>query len=290
MFDKSLSPTGFQLAFRFVGELRNKQVEKRKKNKYNHRLSCKGYRVMRAEMAATLSPEELEELDRYIYWIKARQDKDGKFLDVAVEEAVNLQKMEAEGKFKSQGMKDVLTEALGNSEHRGTVRGVGGNVKPKTYFDLPRRQRGRKKVSEEDRDSLFAKEKAKWEEEMKKKQVEVLAEAEAKPWERGNHPGCQAVKKMLVLGGCTNGKDAAEEELQPADGKEAILENEQPFDGRDGSILEDVTAPKESTNAEGVQKGQLDCKLAVDTVKNIFAFRCIVDGEQANNPWRTFGS
>ncbi|KAL6125764.1 hypothetical protein ACLB2K_073818 [Fragaria x ananassa] len=65
-----------------------------------------------------------------------------KFLDVAVEEAVerivNLQKMEAEGKFKSQGMKDVLTEALGNLEHRGRVRGVGGNVKPETYFDLPR--------------------------------------------------------------------------------------------------------------------------------------------------------
>lgn len=60
--------------------------------------------------------------------------------------------MEAEGKFKSQGMKDVLTEALGNPEHRGRVRGVGGNVKPETYFDLPRRQRGRKKVSEEERE------------------------------------------------------------------------------------------------------------------------------------------
>ncbi|KAL6129739.1 hypothetical protein ACLB2K_073088 [Fragaria x ananassa] len=255
---------------------------------------------------------------------RSRQDKDGKFLDVAVEEAVerivNLQKMEAEGKFKSQGMKDVLTEALGNPEHRGRVRGDGGNVKPETYFDLPRRQRGRKKVSEEERESLFAKEKAKWEEEMKKKQAEVLAEAEAKwekkfamleaklegkllasespqtvtavnndvgsrqgscsrPWERGNHPGCQAVKKRLVLGGCINGKDAAEEELQPADGKEVVLENEQPPDGRDGSILEDVSAPKESTNAEGVQKGQLDCKLAVDTMENIVAFGRIVDGD-----------
>ncbi|KAL6176096.1 hypothetical protein ACLB2K_052732 [Fragaria x ananassa] len=259
-------------------ELRNEQVEKRKKNKYNHRLSRKGYRGMRTEMAATLSPEELEELGRYIYWIKARQDKDGKFLDVAVEEAleriVNLQKMEAEGKFKSQGMKDALTEALGNPEHRGKVRGVGGNVKLETYFDLPRRQKGRKKVSEEERESLFAKEKAKWEEEMKKKQAEVLAEAEAKwekkfamleaklegkllasespqtvtavnndvgsrqgscsrPWEQGNRPGCQAVKKMLVLGGCTNGKDAAEEELQPADGKEVVLKNEQPPDAKE---------------------------------------------------------
>ncbi|KAL6209102.1 hypothetical protein ACLB2K_020045 [Fragaria x ananassa] len=293
-----------------VQELRNEQVEKRKKNKYNHRLSRKGYRGMRAEMAVTLSPEELEELGRY--WIKARQDKDGKFLDVAVEEAVerivNLQKMEVEGKFKSQGMKDVLTEALGNLEHRGKVRGVGGNVKPETYFDLPRRQKGRKKVSEEERESLFAKEKAKWEEEMKKKQAEVLAKAEAKwekkfamleaklegkllasetpqtvttvnndvgsrqgscsrPWEQVNHPGCQAVKKRLVLGGCTNGKDAAKEELQPADGKEVVLKNEHPADGRDGSILEDVSAPKESTNAEE----------AVDTVENIVAFGCIVD-------------
>ncbi|KAL6125763.1 hypothetical protein ACLB2K_073817 [Fragaria x ananassa] len=113
-----------------------------------------------------------------------------------------------------------------------------------------------------------------------------------RPWERGNHPGCQAMKKRLVLGGCTNGKDAAEEELQSADGKEvileneqppdgkdAVLENEQPADGRDGSILEDVSAPKESTNAEGVQKGQLDCKLAVDMVENIVAFGRIVDGD-----------
>ena len=109
---------------------------------------------------------------------------------------------------------------------------------------------------------------------MKKKQAEVLAEAEAKwekkfamleaklegkllasespqtvtavnndvgsrqgscsrPWEQGNRPGCQAVKKMLVLGGCTNGKDAAEEELQPADGKEVVLKNEQPPDAKE---------------------------------------------------------
>ncbi|KAL6141667.1 hypothetical protein ACLB2K_059955 [Fragaria x ananassa] len=59
-------------------------------------------------------------------------------------------------------------------------------------------------------------------------------------------------------------------------GKEAVLENEELVDGRDGSILEDVIAPKESTNVKGVQKGQLDCKLAVDTVENIVAFGCIV--------------
>ncbi|KAL6218926.1 hypothetical protein ACLB2K_012133 [Fragaria x ananassa] len=82
---------------------------------------------------------------------------------------------------------------------------------------------------------------------------------------------------MLVLGGYTNGKDAAEEELQPADGKQAVLENEQPADGKDGSILEDVTAPKESTNGEGFQKGQLDCKLVVDTVENNVTFGRIVD-------------
>ncbi|KAL6219773.1 hypothetical protein ACLB2K_007532 [Fragaria x ananassa] len=242
-------------------ELYNEQVEKRKKNKYNHRLSRKGYCGMRAEIAATLSPEELEELGTYIYWIKARQGKDGKFLDVAVEEAVERIKMEAEGKFKLQGMKDVLTEALGNPEHRGRVRGVGGNVKPETYFDLPRRQRGRKKVSEEERESLFAKEKAKWEEEMKKKQAELLAEAEAK-WE----------KKFAMLEEKLEGKLLASESPQTV-----TAVNNDLADGRDGSILEDVSASKESTNAEGVQKGQLDCKLAFDMVENIVAFRRIVD-------------
>lgn len=168
-----------------------------------------------------MSPEELEELGRYIYWIKARQDKDGKFLDEVVEEAVerivsiyrktfkwfliysvglfhfvihckfkfqlfvqvNVQKMEAEGKFKSEGSNDVLTVALGNAENKGRVRGIGGYVKPGNYFHLPKRKQGRKKMSDEDREREFAKDRAKWEEEINKKHREELAQAEAK-WEQ----------------------------------------------------------------------------------------------------------
>ncbi|KAL6189211.1 hypothetical protein ACLB2K_040601 [Fragaria x ananassa] len=129
-------------------------LKKRKGGSRTRKIASLKKRTSR-RLNVTKSMKELEELGRYIFWIKARQDKDGKFLDVAVEEAVerivNLQKMEDKRKFKWQGMKDVLTEALGNPEHRGRVRGVGGNVKPETYFDLPRRQRGRKMVSEEEK-------------------------------------------------------------------------------------------------------------------------------------------
>ncbi|WCJ25353.1 hypothetical protein M5689_007242 [Euphorbia peplus] len=163
-------------------EIRQKQILRRRKNKYNHRISRKGYRGVRIEMTAKMSTEEICSVSRHAFWIKARQDKQGNYKDAAVEEAVtkilDLEKQAAEGLFKPHGSHDVLTEALGNPEHRGRVRGIGA-VKPEAFFNIPQGKRGRKKKCEEFKD-LISKERKKWEEEMTKKHDEDMRRMQEK--------------------------------------------------------------------------------------------------------------
>ncbi|KAL6225265.1 hypothetical protein ACLB2K_004116 [Fragaria x ananassa] len=83
-------------------EFRQKQKERRKENKYPHRLGRKPYAQLQEE-----------------------RDK--------------LEKEELEGKRKFEGPVDVLTTALGTPAYSSKVRGVGGFVKPKAYFHLPKR-------------------------------------------------------------------------------------------------------------------------------------------------------
>lgn len=94
---------------------------------------------------------------------------------------IKLQKKEAKGELTTEGVDDVLTLALGKPEHPGRVRGVGGSVKPASYFNLPKRRKlsvedtVRKSVRailEEEKEAIIAKERAIW--------VERLAILEAK--------------------------------------------------------------------------------------------------------------
>ncbi|XP_062027082.1 uncharacterized protein LOC133743232 [Rosa rugosa] len=165
-------------------EVREAQIMKRKENKYPHRMARKGYANLQEELSKSMP---LEQLDRATMWIKARQDKNGQFKQAEVEETAkkieNLKKREAEGEITTSGSDDVLTIALGNPEHHGRVRGVGGTVKPAAYFQLPKRQRNIveetvrssvKKILEEN-DCLIAKERAKWEEERDRQLAEERA-------------------------------------------------------------------------------------------------------------------
>ena len=43
-----------------------------------------------------------------------------------------------DGSIQELGQKDILGMALGNPEHSGRVRGVGGMVTPTTYLNLPK--------------------------------------------------------------------------------------------------------------------------------------------------------
>jgi hypothetical protein len=82
-----------------------------------------------------------------------------------------LKQQVSDGEVTTCGTDDVLTKALGNPEHHGRVRGVGGHVKPSTYFNLPKHRRktveerireGCKKLIEEEVDKQVAKERAYW--------------------------------------------------------------------------------------------------------------------------------
>ncbi|KAL6194620.1 hypothetical protein ACLB2K_035701 [Fragaria x ananassa] len=67
-------------------ELRQVQKTKRGLNKYNHRMSRKGYAQTRVELAKKLGVP-IEMLDRATMWLAAHSDKDGNFTSPEVEKA-----------------------------------------------------------------------------------------------------------------------------------------------------------------------------------------------------------
>lgn len=111
-----------------------------KKNKYPHCLGTGGYERQipqwRAEDEAQRAKGEKPMIDvvgpRPSYWVRARKPKRArkgkKGPDPNVEEKTKamyaLAAKEQEGTFKSERERDILTEALGNPEHPGRVRGI----------------------------------------------------------------------------------------------------------------------------------------------------------------------
>ncbi|XP_062021061.1 uncharacterized protein LOC133737549 [Rosa rugosa] len=86
-----------------------------------------------------------EEIDRATLWIKGRQSKNGNFKDEETKKTAEkidaLKKRVATGELSIEGSDDILTLALGTPEHGGRVRGVGGQMNPSTYFNLPKRRK-----------------------------------------------------------------------------------------------------------------------------------------------------
>ncbi|XP_042460684.1 uncharacterized protein LOC122044224 [Zingiber officinale] len=125
--------------------IHEKQKERTMHCKYHHRMSRKGYIGLEAEMRENNIIAEDEEVDRSVLWRKAREDKSGNITNVETSEVAgkidDLLEKKEKGEFKSSGMNDVLTTALGSQEHYGRVRGVGGFVKPQVYFKTPRKKR-----------------------------------------------------------------------------------------------------------------------------------------------------
>ncbi|KAK9076248.1 hypothetical protein SSX86_004581 [Deinandra increscens subsp. villosa] len=108
-------------------------------NKYNHRLSRKGYVGLIAEIMQETGKAE-EEIDRVVCWKRAREMKTGGFdpdVKKIVEKIEELQKTEKVAEVPC-GTHDVLTKALGTEEQRGHVRGMGKFVMPHQYFFLPK--------------------------------------------------------------------------------------------------------------------------------------------------------
>ncbi|KAM5573609.1 hypothetical protein ABKV19_013246 [Rosa sericea] len=166
-------------------ELRDAQIEKRKENRYPHRMARKGYANLEAELSESMP---LQKLDRATMWVKARQDKNGCFKEPEVEKTAKrierLKKKESDGELTTDGSDDVLTLALGKPEHPGRVRGVGGFTKPASYFNLPKSRKKsveetvRKSVKlilEEEKESIIAKERVAWEQERDRQVAEERA-------------------------------------------------------------------------------------------------------------------
>ncbi|KAI3802140.1 hypothetical protein L1987_30267 [Smallanthus sonchifolius] len=123
--------------WQYVLDTSKKSKNVRANNKYNHRLSRKGYAGLTADMMQETGKTE-EEIDRATLWKKARELKTGGF-DSNVQEIVDkINELQNSGCFESCGTHDVLTEALGTEEQRGHVRGLGKYVKPHQYFYEPK--------------------------------------------------------------------------------------------------------------------------------------------------------
>ncbi|KAK1550803.1 hypothetical protein Q3G72_025108 [Acer saccharum] len=108
----------------YVKKTRKEQQKKRKKNKYDHRLSRKGYVGLIEELKKNPKYKG-KSLDRSLLWRLARQDKNEKFdsdTQSVVDKIDQLMQQYDEGSLQVVDSQDVLTMALGTPEHSGRVR------------------------------------------------------------------------------------------------------------------------------------------------------------------------
>ncbi|XP_074382333.1 uncharacterized protein LOC141724202 [Apium graveolens] len=145
-------------------EICEKAKESQKHNEHVHYLGPSGYASKRTKWSiddpiaslndpdcSNLSLLSTEHTGRGFDWLRARARADGqgghyfpnkKTKDVCL--TMNeLHNQASEGSWTPQGHDDLLARALGNKEHGGRVRGVGGGVKIKDVFKSgPRRHSG----------------------------------------------------------------------------------------------------------------------------------------------------
>ncbi|KAL0544189.1 hypothetical protein IC582_019302 [Cucumis melo] len=128
----------------------NKGREWRKNNKYNHRMSRKGYANFVKEMKASTSNGKL--IDHALVWKKARTTKDGQIPDIDTKEVANKIDNLLVSKRASHSIDnvtcDILSQAIGGNDPPGRIRGVGQYVTLSKYFHIAREKR--KKVGKEE--------------------------------------------------------------------------------------------------------------------------------------------
>ncbi|WCJ38256.1 hypothetical protein M5689_019328 [Euphorbia peplus] len=246
-----------------------------------------------------MSTEEMSSVSRHAFWIKARQDKQGNYKDAAVEEAVtkilDLEKQAAEGLFKPKGSHDVLTEALGNPEHRGRVRGIGA-VKPEAFFNLPPGKRGRKKKCEEFED-LISKERAKWEEEMTKKHDEDMRRMQEKYADQLNQSEEKLGQKFSELlesrlEVMRSSGPISEHSPTPngpmfgfaKSGEGSCNQEESPILGKYESVKKKLVLQTEqgvigSATTKGTKSGQIHVSLCLESIDNVVAYGKAISSE-----------
>ncbi|KAA0038005.1 uncharacterized protein E6C27_scaffold36G001940 [Cucumis melo var. makuwa] len=132
----------------------NKGRERRKNNKYNHRMSRKGYANLTEEMKASTSNGEL--IDRALVWKKARTTKDGEIPDIDTKEVANKIDNLLVSKRASHSMDnvtcDILSQAIGGNDPPGRIRGVGQYVTPKLEAELMKHKKVPEVATKEETD------------------------------------------------------------------------------------------------------------------------------------------
>ncbi|KAA0048294.1 putative serine/threonine-protein kinase nek2 [Cucumis melo var. makuwa] len=116
-------------------EKRKLQQDRRSKNKYNHRISRKGYANLKEEMKEGSNEVYV---DRAKMWKKARVNKQGQYDNDDIQQVVHkideISMNTDSSSVNRHCSNDVLTQALGTKEHNDRVRGIGGYVTLTTYF------------------------------------------------------------------------------------------------------------------------------------------------------------
>ncbi|KAA0068061.1 uncharacterized protein E6C27_scaffold238G00090 [Cucumis melo var. makuwa] len=113
-------------------KLRREQQDRRKRSKYTHNMSRRGY----ANLAEDMKNGSFKEQDfgRANMWKKARTKKDGGYINEDVQQVANEIDEILDKAPNEESPNDALTHALGTPEYGGRVRGVGGFITPIVYF------------------------------------------------------------------------------------------------------------------------------------------------------------
>ncbi|KAA0036550.1 uncharacterized protein E6C27_scaffold191G00530 [Cucumis melo var. makuwa] len=113
-------------------KLRREQQDRRKRSKYTHNMSRRGY----ANLAEDMKKGSFEEQDfgQANMWKKARTKKDGGHINEDVQQVASEIDEILDKAPNEESPNDALTQALGTPEYDGQVRGVGGFITPTVYF------------------------------------------------------------------------------------------------------------------------------------------------------------
>ncbi|KAA0066224.1 uncharacterized protein E6C27_scaffold21G002460 [Cucumis melo var. makuwa] len=137
-------------------KLRREQQDRRKRSKYTHNMSRRGYANLAEDMVIKnvivfykyilkfnygvlndiqkKGSFEEQDFGRANMWKKARTKKDGGYINEDVQQVANEIDEILDKAPNEESPNDALTQALGTSEYGGRVRGVGGFITPTVYF------------------------------------------------------------------------------------------------------------------------------------------------------------
>ncbi|KAH9781219.1 hypothetical protein KPL71_008375 [Citrus sinensis] len=119
--------------------IRRQQQNKRANNKWNHRLSRKGYDGLLDEICSETGLVETE-VDRSVAWKRARKMKNGEYdpdVDSVVKKIDALEEKAKKREFKANARNDILARSIGRPATSRHMQGVGKFISPKMYFDTP---------------------------------------------------------------------------------------------------------------------------------------------------------